>query len=203
MPCWKPAAPIATRLSLAEVESRLKALEGEIAAGQKTMADIQEQIKVVQSRLNMTPVREQQLAEITRSYENSKEQYQSLLQKKLQSELASNLEKRQQGEQFRILDPASLPEKAEGRVQILAGAWALGLGIGCGLLALLEFVRTRLHDETDIAALISTLPLFQIPVIRTDAEIRRRKLRFGLELIVATCLALAAVASSARTYFLS
>jgi uncharacterized protein involved in exopolysaccharide biosynthesis len=199
----KAASATPARLSMAEVESRLKAIEGEIAGDQKAIADIQQQIKLVQSRLNMTPVREQQLSEITRSYENSKEQYQSLLQKKLQSELASNLEKRQQGEQFRILDPASLPEKAEGRLQILAGGWGVGLCIGVGLVVLFEFVRRRLHDEEEIQLLIANLPLFQIPVIRTAAEAKRRRLRLVFEAAAATCLALAALSSSVRAYFLS
>ena len=67
---------------------------------------------------------------------NSRTNYQSLLQKKMQSELASNLEKRQQGEQFRILDPANLPGRAEGRMRVIGLGWALGFALGCGLIAL-------------------------------------------------------------------
>jgi len=193
----------ATRLSLGEIESRLKALEIETAGDRKDVAEIQAKIKDVQARLNMTPVREQQLAEITRTYENSRQQYQSLLQKKLQSELASNLEKRQQGEQFRILDPASLPEKAEGRLQILGAGWVLGLCIGIGLAILRELTRAHVHDENDVAAIDATIPVFDVPVIRTESETRRRRLRLALEASSAMILTLAAVAASARTYFLS
>ena len=193
----------ATRLSLAEIESRLKALEIETASDRKDVADIEARIKDVQARLSMTPVREQQLAEITRTYENSREQYQSLLQKKLQSELASNLDKRQQGEQFRILDPASLPQKAEGRLQILGAGWVLGLCLGIGLAILREFAQARVHDENDLSAIDATIPVFEVPVIRTASETRRRRLRLALEASGAMILIAAAAAASARTYFLS
>ena len=193
----------ATQLSLADLESRLKALGLETAGEERDVQDIRQKIQDVQSHINMTPVREQQLAEITRTYENSKAQYESLLQKKLQSELASNLEKRQQGEQFRILDPASLPEKAEGRVQILAAGWVVGLLLGIGLTVLREMLQTRIHEEMDVTAIESAIPVFQIPVIRTDSEERSRRLRIALEAMAAVVLALAAVGASARTYFLS
>ena len=193
----------ASRLNLAEIESRLKALDIETASDRNDVAEIQAKIKEVQARINMTPVREQQLAEITRTYENSREQYQSLLQKKLQSELASNLEKRQQGEQFRILDPASLPEKAEGRPQILGGGWALGLCIGIGLAALRELTHARVHDENDITAIDPTVPVIDVPVIRTESEMRNRRLRLALEASGAMILTLAAAAVSARTYLSS
>ena len=72
---------------------------------------LQTQIAEYQGRLNLTPIREQQLADLTRDYEQSKANYDSLLKKQMQSQLATNLEKRQQGKGFRIIDPPSFAHK--------------------------------------------------------------------------------------------
>jgi succinoglycan biosynthesis transport protein ExoP len=198
----EPSSSVTSQLNLADVENRLKALETETASEQKDMADLQQKIKNVQSRIGMTPVREQQLSAITRSYENSRQQYQSLLQKKLQSELASNLERRQQGEQFRILDPASLPEKPAGRLKILGGGWIIGLLIGVGVALLKELLTGAVHEESDITTM-SAVPVFQLPTIRTRREARRYVVRVITEAAGAAILAAAAFGMTARTYFTS
>jgi hypothetical protein len=193
--------PTAARLSLAEIDSRLKASEVEIANQAKDVAELHKQIETVRDRVKMTPVREQQLAEITRTYENSRAQYQSLLQKKLQSELASNLEKRQGGEQFRVLDPASLPEKPEGRLRILGLGWLAGLCIGIAIAALREFTGGCVNDDRDVK-LATSLPIFRIPVIRTPREDYRRRVQFVAEIAAGILLAIVAIGASARTYLM-
>ena len=116
-----------------QVRSQLKANELEIANYQHHAADIESQIAAYRSRLNMTPETEQELADISRGYDESKENYNSLLQKQNQSQLATYLEQRQQGEQFRIIDPPSLPDRPSSpnhfRVSLIE-CLALGAGIG-------------------------------------------------------------------------
>jgi polysaccharide chain length determinant protein (PEP-CTERM system associated) len=192
----------ATRLNIVELDSRLKASELEIVNQRRNVSDLQQQIEEIRKRVNMTPLREQQLSEITRTYENSRAHYQSLLQKKLQSELASNLEKHQGGEQFRILDPASLPEKPEGRLRILGTGWLIGLCLGFGLAALREFTAQTVNDDEDVKW-ATDVPVFEIPVIRSPKEQRRQRQRIWLETATAILLAVAAVSASARTYWMS
>ena len=158
--------------SAIEVESRLKALALQINNHQRDIDLLRQRIREAQARLNLAPLREQQLSEITRNYENSRDYYKSLLQKKMQSELATNLEKRQQGEQFRIIDPASLPRKpAEpNRVQIVVVGWLLGLCSGVGLAALREVTDDRLRSETDVIRSTKLLVLVRLPVLRTPRE---------------------------------
>ena len=62
-----------------------------------------------QARLNQEPVREQQLSDLTRGYEQSKANYDDLLKKKNESAMATSMELLQQGERFRVIDPPSLP----------------------------------------------------------------------------------------------
>jgi succinoglycan biosynthesis transport protein ExoP len=163
---------------LAEVESQLKVTKLEIENYQDAAKRLRSRMDDLESRLNLTPLREQQLAAVNRNYENSRQNYQSLLQKKLQSELATNLEKRQQGEQFRIIDPPNLPVKPSepNRLEILAIGWALGLCVGLGVVALLEMTDETIHNETNLLESISVPVLVHVPVIRSRRERIRTRL---------------------------
>ena len=88
-----------------QIASQIKANQLYISNYQKHLKVLQSQIATYQARLNLTPETEQQLAEVSRGYDESKANYDSLLRKQSQSSLATSLEKRQQGEQFR--DPGS------------------------------------------------------------------------------------------------
>ena len=71
-------------------------------------------------KIDMLPTRESELVELTRDYTTLQQTYASLLQKREDSKLAANLERRAIGEQFKILDPASLPERPHNQKQRLA-----------------------------------------------------------------------------------
>src|SRR5467141_1070844 len=164
--------PRPTSLPLAEVESQLKVTKLEIESYQEATKKLRARMDDLESRLNLTPLREQQLAEVTRNYDNSRQNYQSLLQKKLQSELATNLEKRQQGEQFRIIDPPNLPLKPSepNRLVIVTIGWALGICVGLGLTALLEMTDETVHNERNLLESVSVPVLVHVPVIRSRRE---------------------------------
>jgi len=186
----------ATAVSDIEAQSRLKAITAEIESRKKDTDELRRRIREFQGRLDMTPVREQQLAEVTRSYENSRQYYQSLLQKKLQSELATNLEKRQQGEQFRILDPATLPLKPSqpNRLSIVLVGWLLGLCIGIGALVARELTDGAIRSERDVSAAVKMPVLIHIPLLHTPAAEARQRVRRLAELAgIAAGFALCAV----------
>ena len=196
-------APSPAETALREINSRLKAVTIEIEDYQKDEENLRQRIKDVQSHLNLTPVREQQLADVNRTYENSRANYQSLLQKKMQSELASNLEKRQQGEQFRILDPASLPHKAAGRVPIIVMGWGLGLALGVGLLVVRSLLDQTVRDKDDLAAQTELPILIRLPVIMTPREQRRQEWRRFGEAFAIALLVVIALAGAVRTYLVT
>src|SRR4030042_3190376 len=83
----------------------------EAKRAKEEIKNLKEQIALYQRRIEETPKREQELTLLTRDYDLMKTNYQSLLDKKIQSQMAENLERKQQGEQFKILDPARMPEK--------------------------------------------------------------------------------------------
>ncbi|MEO6665808.1 MAG: Wzz/FepE/Etk N-terminal domain-containing protein, partial [Nitrospiria bacterium] len=70
-----------------------------------------DQIREYEKRVDRTPLREQQLTQVLRDYENTRKSYQALLDKRQDARIAESLERRQKGEIFRVLDPANYPER--------------------------------------------------------------------------------------------
>ncbi|MGH9702084.1 MAG: XrtA system polysaccharide chain length determinant [Candidatus Acidiferrales bacterium] len=193
-----PASDPAT----ADVDSRLKATRAEIDSDRAQMNDLRRKIVDAQARLNLTPLREQQLSELTRDYEDSKLNYQSLLQKKLQSQLATNLEKNQEGEQFRVIDPPSLPQKPSqpNRRQVLLIGWLLGLFAGGGLVVVREMSDEVLRNEDDIRQHIRLPILARIPILVSARERTAGAVNRGLEMGGLVLLVLISLALSLYTY---
>jgi len=158
--------------AMMQIQSQLKANLLEIQNYQRRVKDLETQISVYQARLNLIPGTEQQLLEISRGYEESKANYNSLLQKQMQSQLATSLERRQQGEQFRIIDPPSLPLKpsAPNHLMISIGGLLLGIVVGIGLAALLELTDARVQQENDLKDLVPIRVLVGIPHLSTPGE---------------------------------
>jgi len=170
--------------SVMQIQSQLKANELEMKNYQKREKELQSQIAAYQARLNSTPEREQELADISRGYEESKANYNSLLQKQNQSQLATSLEQRQQGEQFRILDPPSVPDKpsAPNHFLVSLSGLALGIAVGFGWTAFLELTNVRVRQEKDLQALAPARVLVSIPHLSTANEGRFRVLFRRVEL---------------------
>jgi polysaccharide biosynthesis transport protein len=189
-------------VSLAEVESRLKVTKAEIEDYQESGKKLRVRMDDLESRLNLIPIREQQLAEVNRNYENSRQNYQSLLQKKMQSELATNLEKRQQGEQFRIIDPPNLPLKPSepNRLEIIAIGWVLGVAIGLGLTALQEMRDDRFHSEDALHQSMPINILVHVPLLRSRGERMRTLLVRSCEVMATTVLLLSSIGMGVYTY---
>jgi polysaccharide biosynthesis transport protein len=165
-----------------QLESQIKANDRDIIYRQKIIDSLEAQIADYQRRLNETPVREQQLADLTRNYDQSRANYESLLAKKNQSELATNLEKRQQGEQLRVLDPPNLPAKPYSPDRFRYSFFALVAGFIFALLvsAGLETIDDRVHGERDLKE-FSTPLLAEIPTLPLPSEDAARRLRNKFE----------------------
>ena len=80
-------------------------------------------IAAFQARVESAPRREQEILELTRDNQELSENYAQLLAKKFDAEMASRLEQQQGGRQFRILDPASMPERPTSRTTTCSRSW--------------------------------------------------------------------------------
>jgi polysaccharide biosynthesis transport protein len=155
-----------------ELESQLKANRLEIANRELEIKDEQSKINQYQARLNMAPVMEQQFADVTRDYDQSKTDYESLLAKKNQSEMSTDLEKTQQGEHFRMLDPPNLPVKPykPNRLMLCGAGLAVGLVLGGGFAFGLEKLSGKIYSEREIKKLVPFDVIAEIPTIESPAE---------------------------------
>src|SRR5580765_1030008 len=102
--------------------------------------------------------------------------YQSLLSKQGEARLAANLERRNIGAQFKVLDPARVPERpfSPNRLQIDLGGTTAGLVIGLLLVALLEYRDSTFTCEEDVVRALDLRVLALIPQMVSDQEIRSR-----------------------------
>jgi len=186
-----------------EVESQLKANKVEIENRQHAVQDLQKRIGEYQGRLNMTPMREQQMAGLTRDYEQSKKTYEELLAKRDQSGMATELEKQQQGEQFHVLDPPNLPQKpfSPNRLKLNLIGLVAGLMLGMAALAGTEILDDRIHSKEELATIVSAPVLSEIPRLTTAAEEGQQVHAEWMQRGVLSVMALLVAAGFASTYF--
>ena len=174
-PTPQPTAPTALdpkSAPLLELESQLKANRLEIANREAEIKDEQSKVNQYQARLNMAPVMEQQFADITRDYDQSKTDYESLLAKKNQSEMSTDLEKTQQGEHFRMLDPPNRPVKPykPNRLLLCGAGLAVGLVFGGAFAFSQEKLGGKIYSEREIKKLVPFDVIGEIPAIESLEE---------------------------------
>jgi len=154
------------------------AIDSEIASLRKERLGIEKSISDMESRIEKSPRREQEMVSLTRDYENLKASYDDLLKKKLDAEVSQNLEKRQKGEQFQILDPAALPIEpfSPNRPMVLGIGFAVAMLVGFGGAIGYEMLNPTLVGKRDFQRFFQ-IPVFaSIPIIR-DTEFETRKNR--------------------------
>jgi capsular polysaccharide biosynthesis protein len=148
--------------------------------GQAEEARLKAAIADYQRKVEAVPRRDSELVELSRDYDTLKKTYDSLLTRREDSKLAANLERRQIGEQFRILDSASLPVRPSNQVQrlglSLSGA-ILGLLIGAAWAALREFRDSSFAREEDVERVLTLPVLALVPVMASPQEKRRAQSR--------------------------
>jgi len=155
-----------------ELEGQLRANRIEIANREAVIKDEQSKINQYQARLNMAPVMEQQFADVTRDYDQSKTDYESLLSKKNQSAMSTSLEKTQQGEHFRMLDPPNLPVRPykPNRLMLCGAGLAVGLVLGGGFAFGQETLSGKIYSEREIKKLVPFEVIAEIPPIESLEE---------------------------------
>lgn len=159
-------------LQITQLRAQIHTLDQVIAEKTREQDQIKQQIKVFQERVQSSPAIEQQYKELTRDYQTALDFYNDLLKKRDQSAMAADLERRQEGEQFRVLDPANLPDKPSfpNRPLFALGGLGGGLALGLGLSFLLEMRDTSLRTERDVEFTLRLHVLAMIPAIELPAE---------------------------------
>lgn len=149
-----PSTPRNEPASLLQLRAQVHAQELAIAQKKHDQAAIQSQIRTYQDRIASSPMVQEQYKALTRDHQTAQESYDTLLKNMHQAKMATDLERRQQGEQFRVMDEPNLPDAPTfpKRPVFAAGGFLLGLLLGFGIVALLEYRDTALRSERDIWA---------------------------------------------------
>ena len=169
---------------------QLKSIDLDLKAMREEVKKVQRQIALYQKRIEDTPKREQELIDLTRDYNNLRRTYEGLLTRKIEAEQAAALERRQKGEQFRVIDPARIPETPikPNVKKILAMAFILAIGAGAGLALGLEYISRVFYDPDDVTRAVELPVVACLPFIMTPEEMRRKRIKgFALGALAVLC----------------
>ncbi len=177
-------------LSVAQLQNELESLSRE---EQRLRAEIAQ----YQRRIDLTPVREQQLASILRNYEMYKQDYADLVNKQLRSQQSVSVEERQEGQQFRLVDPPTLPAIPSGpkRIQIGLGGAAGGIALGLALAFLMNLRNHSFYSDKELKQHFSVPLVVTVPELLTPAEEQGRRRQRAFEWLAATAMAVVVCAA--------
>jgi len=163
--------------TMLQLQSQVQADKLEIENRERATKSLESRIEQYQGLLNSEPGVSQELADLTRGYEQSQTNYNDLLKKESDSRMATSMEQMQEGQRFMILDPPSLPLRPDSPNHLKMCGMGLGAGLGLGGLVvfLLEFLDGRIHSDREIAKLIPVDVIGEIPQIRSTSDIARAK----------------------------
>ena len=172
-----PRAEVARQKRIGDLQAELQIIDRQLATAQQDEVRLKNTIGAYQAKIEVVPTRESELVELTRDYSTLQETYSSLLLKREDSKLAANLERRQIGEQFKVLDSASLPERPSNRKQqlgCLIGGPLGGLALGLLLVGFLELRDSSFKTEDDVLRVLSLPVLALIPAMEPATGLRQQ-----------------------------
>jgi polysaccharide chain length determinant protein (PEP-CTERM system associated) len=167
-----PAGAVARARRLEDLRAELEQLNRAIDKKLSDEQKLRGTIAAYQARIEAAPTRESEMTELMRDYQTLTGLYTSLLAKKEDSKLAANLERRQIGEQFKLLDPARLPERpfSPNRLRLNGMGMAAGLAVGALLIALLEYRDKSFKTDHEVMRVLSLPVLAVVPMMQSAAE---------------------------------
>jgi polysaccharide chain length determinant protein (PEP-CTERM system associated) len=147
--------------------------------------------ETIQTLINQTPAVAEQLDALNREYEHLFASFQDFSNRQLEASVQAQLERRQLGEQFRVLEAAFVaPEpSAPNRPLIILAAMFFGLAAGAGLALLLEAMDTSVHDARQLQSQLQVPVLAAIPQIWLESDrvaLRRKRFRAAFATVALT-----------------
>jgi polysaccharide chain length determinant protein (PEP-CTERM system associated) len=195
-PPVKRATPgeILRQSRIRELRTEVQNLDKELARKLSEQQRVEQIVAGYRAKVDAAPSREAELTELTRDYATLQQTYTGLLSKREEAKVAANLERNQVGEQFKMLDPARVPERpfSPDVIRLNMMGAGFGLAIGLALAAFLEYRDSTFHTELDVTRALDLLVLASVPLMVSPRERRRQ-----LMLLAAGAATLVAVTSLA------
>jgi polysaccharide chain length determinant protein (PEP-CTERM system associated) len=190
------AAEAAQKKRVLDLQAELTVIDHQLKGNRSEEERLKKVIAGYQTRVDALPTRESELVELTRDYETLQTAYSSLLLKREDSLIAANLERRQIGEQFRIIDAASMPQRPFNQIQrlaIMSAGAGVGLILGLLVVAVIELKDSSFRREEEVHARLSLPVLALVPIMSSDRELRALQRRTRLLDVAGTVALVAAV----------
>jgi polysaccharide chain length determinant protein (PEP-CTERM system associated) len=155
------------------LQTQISDIDSEIQSLRSQQEGVRKQIGVLQGRVDNAPIRAMELIKVSRNYDITLRKFQDLLAKSLESELSENMEKKQKGEQFQIVDPANFPLKPirPNRPMVVLFGLLAGLAGGIGVAFLWDNLDTSFKRSEELAGFIDIPVLATIPTLVTRGHI--------------------------------
>ncbi|CAN5519468.1 hypothetical protein BH10ACI4_BH10ACI4_01510 [soil metagenome] len=178
-----PAAPKGPEpMNIVQLRAQIRGMDQMITQKRRDQGQIQNQMRLYQERVSSSPAVQEEFKQITRDYQTAQAFYTDLLGKMNQSKMATDLERRQQGEQFKLMDAPNLPDGPSfpKRGVFVGGGLGAGMMLGLLIVAIIEFMDTAMRSERDIWA-FTKLPTLAVISVAPDVIQRESKRtgRFG------------------------
>ena len=198
----KPLSPaeVARQKRVRDLQADLDVIDRQVTTALNEETRLKNVISDDQAKVDVVPSRESDLVELMRDYTTLQETYSSLLKKREESKLAANLERRQIGEQFKVLDPASLPERPYNqnkRLTALIGGAIGGLALGLAFVGLLEARDSSFKSEEDVLRVLTLPVLALVPVMLSESDLQQNHRRRRRKLVMAFAGTLVLIVSAA------
>jgi polysaccharide chain length determinant protein (PEP-CTERM system associated) len=187
---------------LLQLQGQFQANMAEISNREQAITGLTARINLYQSRLNAEPESEQQLDDLTRGLNQTKANYDELLKKENDSQMATSMEQMQQGQRFSVLDPPTVPSKPDFPNRLKFCAMGIGVGLTFGLLLVgaLEFMDNRLHTDREIKDLLPVAVISEIPEIVNAATVQETRRRMMVGWATAALVGFTVLAGSAISF---
>jgi succinoglycan biosynthesis transport protein ExoP len=184
------------RAEQSRAESRAKAASEDVER-------LRESISVLEARLAATPAVAEQLDALTRQYDQLYTSYQDFSARLQQAGVQADLERRQLGEKFRILESAEIaPEPSSpNRLLLLSMGAILGLVLGAGLGIFAELTDSSLHTTNELQSALGIPVLVSVPKIMLESDRVARSQRILRETLAAVGVVVFVLVGGIATYY--
>jgi hypothetical protein len=164
-------------IGVLQLRAQIRAVEQMIVQKRRDQSQIQNQLRLYQDRISSSPTVQADFKQITRDYQTAQAFYDELLGKMNQSKMATDLERRQQGEQFKVMDAPNLPDGPSfpKRGVFIGGGLGFGLMLGLLVIAVIEYMDTAIRSERDIFAFTKLPTLAVISTAENVVQSERHK----------------------------
>jgi polysaccharide chain length determinant protein (PEP-CTERM system associated) len=146
---------------------------------------IQSKIAKYEGRVQLSPNVEEQYKQLTRDSQAATEFYNSLLKKRSESAMESDINHQKQTGEFRVLDTANLPVSPSfpNHMYFGLGGLAVGVFLGLGLVVLGEARDKTLRTEQDVEFFLQLPTLANIPSVASAQRNAAKAAKEGPRLV--------------------